>query len=120
MDCKDTAEIRASWDPVKEYEVLPALTDAKAIGAFARAAKANNGSSTEWSLRWGEGCSGGVHIPLDWFAEHGDHQLRLVNEYGEVKGQCNREIACSDCKSFKGYCGLDVGHKGECEPTNRY
>lgn len=51
-----------------------------------------------------------------WFRDHAGHELRPVDEYGRLLGQCGEGVACACC-GVSGNCALDHGHAGECQPT---
>lgn len=50
-------------------------------------------------------------IPMEFFAKHAGHTLRVRSEYGEFEGDCNTEIRPS---SIALICRLPRGHSEPC------
>lgn len=48
-------------------------------------------------------------IDTEWFVQHHDHELRPVNEYGVLDGECGRQVRCQECKTSH-HCVLPHGH----------
>lgn len=54
-------------------------------------------------------------IRWQWFAEHRGHRLRVISKYGEVDGQCAKDITCNVCGDVRHHaCKLDAGHEPPC------
>jgi hypothetical protein len=49
---------------------------------------------------------------LDWFGEHGDHNIVARDEYGREDGQCAENTRCGAC-GVRHVCKLSQGHAGE-------
>jgi len=54
-------------------------------------------------------------ISAAWFAEHAGHELRPIDEYGRLDGQCHKRAGCRDCGTLRA-CVLGHGHAGGCAP----
>jgi hypothetical protein len=52
-------------------------------------------------------------IDVAWFAAHQDHDLRPINEYGQLFGQCVEYVECGSCDT-RHHCKLDAKHDGPC------
>lgn len=50
---------------------------------------------------------------VGWFAEHGSHHLRPVDETGHLDNQCAKVVECKCC-GVRNWCRRDVGHAGQC------
>jgi len=48
-----------------------------------------------------------------FFAAHAGHDIRTIDEYGTLWGQCGRRVFCGCCGSGSG-CKLPSGHDGPC------
>lgn len=55
-------------------------------------------------------------IDLAWFRIHGNHRLAPISEYGEIIGQCGKEIVCPHCQQrpYPPYCKRERGHAPPC------
>jgi hypothetical protein len=51
------------------------------------------------------------NVDAAWFAFHAEHDLRPVDEYGRLMGQCNQRVTCPSCTT-EHPCVLDYGHAG--------
>lgn len=61
------------------------------------------------SLRtpWGD-------IDCVWFRAHLGHNLRPIDEYGQVLGVCHLRIQCGACGNHDQRCVLESGHEEPC------
>lgn len=48
-----------------------------------------------------------------WFAKHAGHELRPIDEYGCLLGQCGEHVRCGECSSWH-LCALEHGHAPPC------
>lgn len=114
LDCEEPANVMSSHSPIRREELWPMLTHAAAIGGLVPLLDGDD--IYEWRLA--NGFQHATTVPIRWLAKHAAHRLRLRNEYGEIDGQCGKEVRCVRCKQvFYGRCKLDIGHAGECEPS---
>ena len=51
----------------------------------------------------------------EWFAEHAEHELVVVDEYGRLENQCRANVICSHCTNIHP-CLLDRDHDGDHVP----
>lgn len=52
----------------------------------------------------------GNWISMEWFEAHGDHDVRVMSEYGYCDSDCGEHAKCS-CGSY-GWCRLKPKHDG--------
>lgn len=51
-------------------------------------------------------------VNFEWFAVHGDHRLRAVNEYGECIDECGEYFTYCEC-GHRLKCHRNKGHDGK-------
>lgn len=54
-------------------------------------------------------------LPLTWLAEHGDHNVKAISDYGAIDGECYRSVTCGTCEQTHP-CRRPTGHEGACSP----
>lgn len=54
-------------------------------------------------------------VDASWFQAHAGHELRVIDEYGRIDGQCERRVPCEHCKT-EHWCQRPFGHDGLCSP----
>lgn len=111
LDCEKEAHLSAGHSPIREYELLPLLSLANVLTPEIATAITTCGSLSEGEY--------GVRVPVEWLAEHSKHRLRMRSEYGEVNGQCNKQVVCQHCGCKSGYCDLNIEHDGACSTKRR-
>lgn len=57
-------------------------------------------------------------VDPSWFQHHLGHELRVIDEYGKLDGDCGQRAACPHCRIHHP-CGLPHGHLGHCTPRLR-
>lgn len=82
------------------------IRHARALAAMAPLMEAAQG----W-LRLG---SDYERIRCDWFAEHADHELVVMDEYDQVDDRCGKTYECDRCLRGYQHCNLQKGHEGRC------
>lgn len=50
-------------------------------------------------------------VSLKWFADHHEHDIQPIDEYGRLHRQCRENVTCGSCKT-RHMCTLDEGHAG--------
>jgi hypothetical protein len=60
----------------------------------------------------GAGDGGSGHLDLDFFIEHGDHELAPRNEYGGFMEECGQRFTCGGCGYGHHICHLPAKHEG--------
>jgi|SRR5262245_9707713 len=83
------------------------VTHRDAIAAIAPLLAATNGD-LELKTYYG-------HVDASWFVAHAGHELRVIDEYGKIDGNCPRRVNCAHCKTER-WCTLSFGHEGACAP----
>lgn len=54
-------------------------------------------------------------LDLSWFAEHGTHRLRVIDEYDRFDGDCPKRVRCDGCDHER-WCRLSIDHAEPCRP----
>lgn len=52
-------------------------------------------------------------LPLDWLAEHGNHKIKAISDYGQIDGDCYKQVQCGVCLHVE-RCRRPEGHEGVC------
>lgn len=55
-------------------------------------------------------------IRPEWFAQHVDHDLTVIDEYGVIDDGCREHAKCGSCGTHH-RCALKRGHEGPCVPA---
>lgn len=67
-------------------------------------------------IHWSSSCEGPSLSDLCQFAiDHGEHKLKLYNEYGQWSDQCHEYFKCKCCGTNTN-CKKLAGHDGDCGP----
>ncbi len=105
LDCEDTCNTFDGW--TFRHDWGPILGMRHEIAALAKASKAaNHGGMLLQTVLEGR-------IDIHWFAEHHEHRLRIISEYGTIEGTCSKRVAC-DC-GHGAYCRREPDHDGACD-----
>ena len=57
----------------------------------------------------------GRRVDTAFFKKHQGHQLRPVDEYGRLSGNCARRVECPSCGTYH-LCKLPEGHEAKGDP----
>jgi hypothetical protein len=110
LDCDNQEAIHASYSPVRIEEARDILSKASVFALL--------GDLDESEYVIHRDSDRGPRIRWQWFVKHHGHRLRIISEYGEVDGQCSKDISCSACGDVRYHaCKLDVDHAGPCSPV---
>lgn len=110
--CVTCGETHAFDDGIlyRMRDLIEARREIAALAPLVRAAKKTR-AATSGDLEISVGIYRG-EIDLDWFEKHRDHDLRPIDEYGELDTDCGKIFQCPCCQSSKS-CRLDEGHAGD-------
>lgn len=95
-----------------ERQLLGLIADGQLLEQIARRAKRLRG---DHAIKLEAGLAD-TQVDLSFFLRHAGCELRVISEYGDIIGSCAKRVLCPTCGHQRGYCRLDPGHEGECQP----
>lgn len=99
-----------------EYSPNRGLTQIRALIRHARELAAVQPATRDGECDVSLMAYGTSYLDVNWFAEHAEHELRPIDEYGAFDGECGRPTTCAICQ-HRHKCVLPYGHSGACSPV---
>lgn len=106
LDCKSDLGISNANHAVGLMRAI--VAHAKVIGALVPFMKEADLAGYFVDLTFGDG----TRINAEWLAQHADHHLVPVDEYGVLDGACGVRVVCPECNRDD-VCRLPKGHSGD-------
>lgn len=117
LDCRSNAGFDDSNHADKEMRALARMGPglkfiAQGILAFEKSLKENSQEYTWLEPNFRLRDSWGWKFDAKWWAEHGDHRLVAIDEYGRCDDECAERFDCKECGHAK-WCRRTKGHEGD-------
>jgi hypothetical protein len=116
LDCGSNAGFDDTNHAIKEMRALAKMGAglavlARGILAFEKALADDPALYLEPQFKLRD-LSHGWRLTPKWWAEHGDHHLVAVDEYGRCDDECAERFDCKEC-GYSKWCRRTSGHDGQ-------